>query len=74
MTTYKNLSGESGVVAYEITSEGIRVQFIGGDVYYYSNDKPGQEHVDNMKELAEKGLGLATYISQNVRKNFDHKE
>ena len=74
MTPYKNLSEESGVLAYEIFSEGIRVQFIGKDIYYYSYDAPGAEHVEKMKELAEKGRGLATYISQHIRENFDHKE
>lgn len=74
MTPYKNLSEESGVLAYEILSEGIRVQFVGKDIYYYSYSAPGAAHVEKMKELAEKGRGLATYISQNIRKNFDHKE
>lgn len=74
MIPYKNLSEESGVLAYEILPEGIRVQFIGKDIYYYSYDAPGAEHVEKMKELAEKGRGLATYISQNIRKKFDHKE
>ena len=74
MTPYKNFSGESGVLAYEILPEGIRVRFIGKDTYYYSYDAPGSEHVEKMKELAEKGRGLATYISQHIRTNFDHKE
>ena len=74
MTPYKNLSEESGVKAYEILDEGIRVQFISDDVYYYSHDIPGKKHVDEMKRLAEKGRGLATYISQNVRQNFASKE
>ena len=74
MTPYKNLSEESGVKAYEIQDEGIRVQFLSDDIYYYSNDIPGKKHVDEMKRLAEKGRGLATYISQHIRKNFEHKE
>ena len=74
MTPYKNLSKESGVLAYEILPEGIRVQFIGKETYYYSYNAPGVEHVAKMKELAEKGRGLATYISQHIRTNFDHKE
>ena len=74
MNPYKNLSEESGVKAYEIQEEGIRVQFLSDDVYYYSNDIPGKKHVDEMKRLAKKGRGLATYISQNIRKNFEYKE
>ena len=71
---YQNLSNESGVTAYEIFDDGIRVQFLSKDVYYYSYAKPGKEHVEEMKKRAQEGRGLATYISQNIRKNFDHKE
>ena len=74
MTPYKNLNKKSGVIAYEILPEGIRVQFIGKAIYYYSYDVPGSAHVEKMKELAEKGMGLATYISQHIREKFDHKE
>ena len=74
MTEYKNLSGESGVVKYEILSDGIRVQWVGGDIYYYSNASAGADHISEMKRLAQKGRGLATYISQNVRGNYEYKE
>ena len=74
MTPYKNLSQKSGVTAYEISDEGIRVQFVSGDVYYYSYTTPGSTHVEEMKRRATEGLGLATYISQNVRDKFESKE
>ena len=74
MTKYKNLSGESGVEKYEILSDGIRVQWQGGTIYYYSNASTGEDHIAQMKRLAEKGRGLATYISQNVRDNYEYKE
>ena len=74
MIKYKNLSKESGVLEYEILDKGIRVKFISTDIYYYSYDRPGVDHVEKMKELAQKGRGLATYISQKIRQNFDHKE
>ncbi|MEC7984376.1 MAG: hypothetical protein VX278_04380 [Myxococcota bacterium] len=74
MTPYKNLSQKSGVKAYEILEEGIRVQFVSGEIYYYSNTIPGTEHIDTMKKLAEEGKGLATYISQKIREKFDTKE
>ena len=32
------------------------------------------EHIAKMKELAEKGRGLNTYINQHVRKNYETKE
>lgn len=74
MTSYKNLNGNSGVTAYQIQEEGIYVRFQNDVTYYYSYAAPGKEHVEKMKELAEQGKGLSTYISQKVRGNFDHKE
>ena len=74
MKRYKNISGESGVTAYEILEEGIRVQFISKDIYYYSYDSTGKKHIEKMKTLAKKGRGLATYISQNIREKFELKE
>ena len=74
MTQYLNLSEESGVEKYEILPDGIRVQWVGGDIYYYSNASTGAVHIAEMKRLAQKGRGLATYISQNVRENYEYKE
>ena len=74
MTEYKNLSGESGILAYEIGDDFIRVQFQDKEVYVYTNESTGQEHIDEMKRLAEKGRGLNTYINQHVRKKYDRKE
>ena len=74
MTEYKNLSQESGVLKYEITANGIRVGWVGGDIYYYLNASTGEDHISEMKRLAQKGRGLATSISQNVRDNYEYKE
>ncbi len=74
MTAYKNLSKESGVTHYEILDDGIRIQWVSGDVYVYTNASTGVAHIAEMQRLAEKGRGLATYISQKVKSNFAHKE
>ena len=74
MTEYKNLSGESGIIAYEIGSDFIRLQFEDKEVYLYTEDSTGIEHIAKMKELAEKGRGLNTYVNQHVRKNYETKE
>lgn len=73
MTPYKNLSGDSGVVAYEIRSSAIHVQFKRGPIYVYNDVVPGHDHVEEMKRLALKGEGLSTYISKHVRKQFAAK-
>jgi hypothetical protein len=73
MTTYRNLSGTSGVVAYEIRDEAIVVQFRQRGKYLYNYDIPGREEVEEMKRLAAEGSGLATYINKNVRKRYANK-
>ena len=74
MKTYKNLSGSSGVVAYEIGKNFIKIKFEGeSGIYTYDYKRPGIKDVEIMKALALKGEGLSTYISQHVGNNFSAK-
>jgi hypothetical protein len=73
MTPYRNSSGRSGVLAYEIQRESILVEFRHGGRYLYNYDTTGREHVEEMKVLALEGRGLATYINKNVRAMFAAK-
>lgn len=73
MNPYRNLSGKSGVAAYECGDGFIRVRFIHDGIYEYTDARPGRVHVANMQQLAEAGRGLATYISRFVRDNYARK-
>jgi len=73
MRRYANSSGNSGVVAYATSSDGILVRFAGGDIYEYTAQKPGAAIVARMKALATHGKGLSTYIAQEVRENYFRK-
>lgn len=73
MERYKNLSGQSGVVAYEIGSDSIKVQFKDGHVYLYNYASTGSQNVEHMKSLAIAGSGLNSFISRVVKKNFASK-
>lgn len=73
MKRYRNSSGKSGVRAYEIYADRILIEFAAGDIYVYSYRMPGKADVEQMKTLAEKGKGLSTYISQNVRDRYESK-
>ena len=68
---YKNLGGNSAVRAYEIMLTSIRVQFDGGKWYSYSYSKAGRTHVENMKALAIKGIGLCSYIQRQAKYLYD---
>lgn len=72
MEKYLNLSGTSGVYAYEIGTDYIAVQFSGTNrTYTYSNGKAGAAHVMQMKTLAIQGRGLGTYINKHVKFLYD---
>lgn len=70
---YANRSGNSGITFYEIGPSFIRIWFKDGEGYEYDNVKPGPDHVEAMKQLAEQGQGLATYINRYVRENYARK-
>jgi len=71
VTRYKNINGDSGVIAYEIGDDFILAQFHDRKTYSYSYAKAGAFHVEIMKKLARQGHGLNSYINRNVRKLYD---
>ncbi|HMI08647.1 MAG TPA: hypothetical protein VK528_13945 [Flavobacterium sp.] len=73
MKTYKNLSGNSGIKAYELLDDGLKIQFVDDSVYLYNVAFNGENVIKIMKALARKGIGLTTYINQEVRENFAAK-
>jgi hypothetical protein len=65
LTPYKNLSGQSGVVAYAVGPDHVDVKFKGrDDVYRYSERSAGKETVEAMKLYAINGRGLSTFIAR----------
>ena len=73
MIRYSNLSGDSGVVSYEIETDSIVIEFDSGMRYVYNHLKPGRAQVEEMKRLAVSGRGLNSYIVRRVGKNFYRK-
>jgi len=73
MEPYKNLSGNSGVAAYEIGADFIGVRFRNGPWYLYTYASAGRNNIEKMKVLAEAGQGLSTFISTTVWKAYASK-
>ena len=72
MERYRDTGGDSGVAAYEIGSDYIRVQFSGTSrTYTYSYRKAGSTHVENMKQSARNGSGLNSYINRHTKYLYD---
>ncbi|MCS0588609.1 hypothetical protein ACFQ09_17900 [Massilia norwichensis] len=73
MQRYRNLGGESGVVAYDIDAGQIIVQFRNGERYLYTEDSAGAANVARMQALAKAGRGLSSFISQHVHDRYKRK-
>ena len=73
MKRYRNLSRDSGVVAYELSAGRIVVQFRDGWKYEYTDQSAGAAAVATMHKLAVAGRGLSTFISTHVRKAYARK-
>ncbi len=73
MKRYGNRNGDSGVAAFQIGPGEILVQFKSGVIYRYTHASAGRRPVEHMKRLATQGEGLATFISQHVRKHYAAK-
>jgi hypothetical protein len=72
MKRYLNLSGDSGVMLYDIRPDAVLVKFRNSDqVYVYSHASAGATHVARMKRLAQAGKGLSTYISRHVHDRYE---
>jgi hypothetical protein len=72
MEKYRNIGGNSGVSHYEIGTDYINVIFSKtGSMYTYSYQRAGNYHVENMKQLAQGGKGLNTYINKHVKNLYD---
>jgi hypothetical protein len=73
MQPYKNVSGESGIVAFERGDNYIDIEFNGGSRYRYDYRVPGRREVETMKRLAQRGEDLATFINKYIRERFAKK-
>jgi hypothetical protein len=73
MQRYKNSSGNSGVVAYDIDAGQIIVQFTSGERYLFTEDSAGAANVATMQALAQAGHGLSRFISQHVHDRYARK-
>jgi hypothetical protein len=75
MKPYRNVSGDSGVVGYEVGRNYIRIRFKSNHDYTYEAGRVGRRHLTEMQKRAEAGQGLATYINAHpeVRDGFSRR-
>jgi hypothetical protein len=75
MERYANLSGKSGVVAYQTGPHSIIVEFNSRSDRYYLYDLSSNrfEDIQEMERRARAGRGLSTYIAQHARDAYAKK-
>jgi len=75
MDKYKNLSGRSGVLSYELGHDYVLVEFKSGYQRFYKYTVPstGLGNIERMKILAQQGTGLNSYIGLNIKSNYESK-
>jgi hypothetical protein len=71
MRQYGGHTRKHGVFAFEIQPDAIEVEFTSGWVYRFSYQKTGTTRVERMKQLAESGHGLSTFINRHVRNRYE---
>jgi len=70
MERYKNLSGNSGVIAFEFGDDSITIEFREGGRYLYTDASAGRANIRQMQRLARGGAGLASFINRVVRERY----
>jgi hypothetical protein len=73
MPRYRNLTGRSGVRAYETAPDAITLTFADGTRYVYTHARPGRAAVEHMKALAQAGEGLSTFVARHVPEAYARK-
>lgn len=73
MHPYQDLSGHSGVTAFQPGPDYIDIEFRDGKRYRYTHSIPGRQEVETMKILAAAGRHLATFINQHISERFANR-
>ena len=71
MEVYSNMSGDSGIYAYDSGSDFITVFFTSGKQYTYTYESAGTSNVEQMKNLARAGSGLNSFIINNCKDDYE---
>jgi hypothetical protein len=73
MTRYANLNGDSAVLAYEMDSDSIIVEFNDSTEYIYNYSSAGISNIEQMKNLAASGRGLCRLITTVLKDQYAKK-
>lgn len=70
MQIYKDLGGNSSILAYEIRPNSIWIKFKDGSNYLYTYESAGAVKVRMMQFLAGAGVGLNAFIKRFASRDY----
>ncbi len=70
MQKYQNLSGKSSIESYELGNNRIIVQYKNGSAFLFNQSYSGTLDLNIMKDLAQTGKGLSTFIQRFVGNGY----
>jgi hypothetical protein len=70
MQIYKDLGGNSSILAYEIRSNSIWIKFKDGSNYLFTYESAGMVKVRMMQFLASAGVGLNAFIKRYANRDY----
>ena len=73
MNTYRNISGKSGIVGFNILQNGILVKFTSGTIYEYTFESAGKNTIDIIRNLAMTGIGLNGFLVREANRVKPYK-
>ena len=74
MNRYKDIDGDSGITAYEVGTDFLRVEFDNKAIYRWTYASAGPQHVEAMKILTAHNDELNAYINRFVKKLYARRE
>lgn len=70
MKRYRHSAADTGILAYDYGEDWIAVRFKNESVYEYTQASAGRKAITTMKQLADAGEGLTTFINQFVKDRY----
>ena len=70
---YKNLSGDSKVVSFQLAKDAVTIRYADCSVYIYTNQSADPANISKMKTLAVAGKGLGTFIKTHLKDRYSRK-
>lgn len=70
MYHYRNVGGNSSVVAYDTGVDWLLIRFNDSSLYLYTTKSTSSEDIEYMRKLANDGKGLNSYVNRRIGNKY----